>query len=275
MLEAVAGCISEIKREFAKAYDGRAHIQEVVPASASGRFQVDEGHVRFLHEFARNNPIYADSYEQSVAGIRCVIYEGDINEYWLNSIKHGSSCQPFYPTWMVSAYVIARIAQLMGYTHLVDIGSGDGRIAFCGRILGLGTHSIEIDQALVDLQGVVADATRVDFGPECADALEYDYSGLGMERPVFVIGGLPQMGGDILAASIIEKVAAMPHAKDGAGLVLAGTHSKRQMSGSLKDGGWSALLDRYGLGIVDEVSLPTVWTFDQDADTPYMYAKFS
>ena len=275
MLEAMVGGISEIKKEFARAYDGRAHIQEVIPASASGRFQADEGHVKALHGFAQKNPIYTDSYEQAVAGVRCVVYEGDINEYWLNSIKHGSSCQPFYPTWMVSAYVIALIAQRMGYTHLVDIGSGDGRIAFCGRMLGLGAHSIEIDPTLVELQKTVADATRVDFNPECADALEYDYSGLDMERPVFVIGGLPQMGGDVLASGIIERIAAMPHVRDNAGLVLAGTHSKRQLSGSDNDGGWSALLDRYGLGVVDMVSLPTVWTFDQDADTPYMYARFS
>lgn len=275
MLEAAIGRISEIKQEFAGAYDRRAHMQEVIPAPASDAFPVDENHVRALHEFAQNNPIYTDSHEQAVAGLRCVVYEGDTNEYWLNSIKHGSSCQPFYPTWMVSAYVIARIAQRMGYTHLVDIGSGDGRIAFCGRMLGLVAHSIEIDPTLVDLQKRMADATRVDFGPECADALEYDYSGLDMGRPVFVIGGLPQMGGDVLASSIIERIAAMPHVRDSAGLVLAGTHSKRQLSGSVKDGGWSALLDRYGLGVVDVVSLPTAWTFDQDADTPYMYVKFS
>lgn len=274
MLEAIVGGISEIKQEFARTYGRRAHMQEIIPASASDRFPADRMHVEVLHGFARKNPIYAESYERVVAGIKCIVYEGDINEYWLNSIKHGSSCQPFYPTWMVSAYVIALVAQRMGYTHLIDIGSGDGRIAFCGRMLGLETHSIEIDPTLVELQKKIAGATHVDFNPECADALEYDYSGLRMERPVFVIGGLPQMGGDVLASGIIERVAGMPHIRGSAGLVLAGTHSKRHLSGNIKDGGWSLLLDRYKLGIVDVVSLPTAWTFDQDADTPYMYAKF-
>ena len=32
----------------------------------------------------------------------------------------------------------------------IDIGSGDGRIAYCGKILGLNSISIEIDENLVD-----------------------------------------------------------------------------------------------------------------------------
>ena len=68
------------------------------------------------------------------------------NDYWLNSIKHGSSCQPFYPTWITSAYMMALIASKYGYKELVDIGSGDGRIAYCSQILEITPHSIEIDR---------------------------------------------------------------------------------------------------------------------------------
>ena len=274
MLDGMVRDLAMIKQEFAKSYDRGAHIQEVLPASASDRFPIDEDHMRLLHDFAQKNPIYTGSYEQTLAGVRCRIYEGDINEYWLNSIKHGSSCQPFYPTWIVSAYLMALTARDMGYGHLVDIGSGDGRIAFCGKILGLEAHSIEIDPTLVDLQETIAEATCQNFNPECADALEYDYSGLHMGCPAFFIGGLPQMGGDILAASIVEKISGMPNLKRRAGLVLAGTHSKRHLSGNIKNGGWNPLLDRYGLEVVDTVSLPTVWTFDQASDTPYIYARF-
>ena len=271
----IARCISEIKHEFSKTYDGRSHIQEVIPISKSKKFPVDTKHIGALHLFAKNNPIYTNSFEQSIANINCLVYEGDINEYWLNSIKHGSSCQPFYPTWIVSAYVIARIAQSAGYGHLVDIGSGDGRIAFCARMLDLNTHSIEIDPVLVELQSMIADTTSVDFGPECADALEYDYSKSNMTHPMFVIGGLPQMGGDVLASSVMDVVANMSKIRKNIGVILAGTHSKRHLSKNIKSGGWGALLDRYNLNVIDTVMLPTVWTFDQDTDTPYMHVKFS
>ncbi len=75
--------------------------------------------------------------KEKINDILCTIYEGDINQYWLNSIKHGSSCQPFYPTWIMSAYIMASIANHLDYKELVDIGSGDGRIAFCGKNFGI------------------------------------------------------------------------------------------------------------------------------------------
>ena len=100
-----------VKQEFAKKYIGNAHIQEVIPTSVSKKFQIDINHLEILHAFAQKNPIYFNSYEQEIAGISCTVYEGDINEYWLNSIKHGSSCQPFYPTWIMSAYVLTLIAK--------------------------------------------------------------------------------------------------------------------------------------------------------------------
>jgi hypothetical protein len=124
-----------VKQDFAKNYAGSAHIQEVIPVSVSKQFPIDTHHLEMLHDFAQKNPIYFNSFEQEIAGILCTVYEGDINQYWLNSIKHGSSCQPFYPTWIMSAYVMASIAKKLGYKELVDIGSGDGRIAFCGKFL--------------------------------------------------------------------------------------------------------------------------------------------
>jgi len=203
-----------------------------------------------------------------------MVYEGDINEYWLNSIKHGSSCQPFYPTWIMSAYVMVSIAKKLGYSQLVDIGSGDGRIAFCGNILELNSHSIEIDDVLVDLQKTICLETKHNFNPICSDALEFDYSKLNLTNPAFFIGGLPQMGGDILATSIIEKINSIKNLKIKTGLVFAGTNTKRQLSGNLSDGGWSNLIDEHGLKVLDTVSLPTVWTFDQTVETPYVFTNF-
>jgi hypothetical protein len=228
-----------------------------------------------MHSFAKKNPIYFNSYEQKIAGISCVVYEGDINEYWLNSIKHGTSCQPFYPTWIMSAYVLASVAKKLGYTELVDIGSGDGRIAFCGKFLELNSFSIEIDDVLVDLQETIVKDTNHNFNPICGDALEIDYSKFSLKQAIFFIGGLPQMGGDILATSIIEKINSNIDQRKNTGLVFAGTHAKRDLSGNLPNGGWSSLIEKHDLNVIDTISLPTIWTFDQTTETPYIYTKFN
>jgi hypothetical protein len=264
-----------IKQDFAKSYTGSAHIQEVIPASTSNQFPIDELHLELLHDFAQKNPIYFNSFDEKINGITCTVYEGDINQYWLNSIKHGSSCQPFYPTWIMSAYVLASVANHLGYTELVDIGSGDGRIAFCGKILGLTTHSIEIDDVLVELQKTITKDTNQNFNPYCADALEFNYSELELTDPIFFIGGLPQMGGDILATSIIDKINSITNLRKNTGIVFAGTNSKKELSQNLTNGGWSSLIDKHNLSVIDTISLPTVWTFDQTVETPYIYTKFN
>jgi len=267
--------VIRIKRSFAKNYTGSAHIQEVIPSTTSNQFQMDEKHLELLHQFAKKNPIYFNFYEQEIEGISCVVYEGDINEYWLNSIKHGTSCQPFYPTWIISSYIMAFVAKELGYSELVDIGSGDGRIAFCGKILGLDSHSIEIDEVLVELQKTIVTLSSKNFNPKCGDALEINYDELSLTHPVFFIGGLPQMGGDILATGVIEKINSINDLKKNTGMVFAGTHSKRQLSGNISDGGWSELINKNNLNVIDEISLPTVWTFDQLVETPYIFTKFN
>jgi len=264
-----------VKQDFAKNYAGNAHIQEVIPSIVSEQFPLNAKHLELLHDFAQKNPIYFNSYEERFAGTLCIVYEGDINEYWLNSIKHGSSCQPFYPTWIMSAYVLASIAKQFGYLELVDIGSGDGRIAFCGKLLELTSHSIEIDDVLVELQKTITSDTNQNFDPTCGDALEFNYSELSLKQPVFFIGGLAQMGGDVLATGIIDKINSISNIKKNTGIVFAGTHTKRQLSGNLENGGWSSLIEKYGLNVIGTVSLPTIWTFDQKTETPYIYTKFN
>lgn len=275
MLDELVKNLILIKQNFAKNYSGNAHIQEVIPSNASSKFHIDSNHLKSLHDFAKKNPIYFNSFEQEISGIPCVVYEGDINEYWLNSIKHGTSCQPFYPTWIMSAYIMAVISKEMGYEELVDIGSGDGRIAFCGKILRMVSHSIEIDDVLVDLQKTICDSTHESFNPKCEDALDFDYSQLELMHPIFFIGGLPQMGGDVLATNIIEKIKMISDLKSKTGLVFAGTDSKRHLSGNLTNGGWSTLIEKHNLDLIDTVSLPTIWTFDQKIETPYIFTKFN
>jgi len=275
MFEELVSNLVNVKQNFAKNYSGSAHIQEVIPSFVSEKFPMDKSHLQLLHNFAQKNPIYFNSFEEIISGIPCVVYEGDINEYWLNSIKHGSSCQPFYPTWIISAYVMTSIAKMLGYGELIDIGSGDGRIAFCANVQGFYSHSIEIDEGLIELQNNICKKTEQNFDPICADALEFDYGDLGLTRPVFFMGGLAQMGGDILATNIIDKINSIPNLKHKTGIVFAGTNSKRNLSGNLTHGGWSSLIEKHDLKVMETVSLPTIWTFDQLMDTPYIYTKFN
>lgn len=273
MLETIVQTAVAIKRNLAKEYRGNAHIQEALPSDASDMFPIDGQQLRALHNFAKKNPIYFNSFEQELAGVACTIYEGDINEYWLNSIKHGSSCQSFYPTWIVSAFVLAKIVQEAGFREVVDIGSGDGRIAFCGKVLGMRAHSIEVDDVLVELQRAICDETGHDIRPQCHDAINYDYSQLHLTHPVLLVGALPQMGGDVLAEGVIGRMAGvLQSTAEEVGMVLAGMHSKRELlvgHGNDQTGGWDAFIQKHGLRKTRTVSLPTVWTFDQQVETPY------
>lgn len=274
MIEDLVANLIQIKQNFAQNYTGNAHIQEVLPLESTDELPIDSEHLEQLHLFAQKNPIYLNSYEQNILGYSCMVYEGDINEYWLNSIKHGSSCQPFYPTWIISAYVMTLVAKKFGYSELVDIGSGDGRIAYCGKILDFNSYSIEIDDVLVELQKKICIDTNQNFHPKCNDALEFDYSKLNLQNPAFFIGGLAQMGGDVLATSIIKKINSIDSLKNKTGIVFAGSNTKRQLSGNLSEGGWSSLIEENQLSVVETVSLPTVWTFDQNVETPYIFTKF-
>lgn len=279
MIENMAKNLGQLKHDFSRVYEGNSHIQEVIPLSKSDTFPLDENHLTMLHSFAKKNPIYYNSYEQDIGKIPCIVYEGDINEYWLNSITQASSYQPFYPTWILSAYIIALVAKNLDYNEVLDIGSGDGRIAYCAKILDLETYSIEIDETLVDLQKLISFSTKIDFNPNCANAVEFDYSGLKLKHPVFFIGGLPQMGGDILASSIIEKINKIPYLEKNTGMTFTGTYSKKYFSGNMSakmsEGGWRSIIDKNDLMIIKTLTLPTVWTFDQPVDTPYIFTKFN
>ena len=274
MYDTLAKNLAAAKRTFASEYSGSAHIQEIIPTSPSAAFEIDGAHLKHLHHFASSNPIYHNSYQADINGTGFTVYEGDINEYWLDSIKHGSSCQPFYPTWLVSAYVLAMSAAELGCSELIDVGSGDGRIAYCGSVAGMQSHSIEIDGSLAQLQERISESTSITFNPVCGDALEYDYAGLGLKRPAFFIGGLAQMGGDVLAGGIMDKVRADGTLAENSRIILAGTEAKRHLSGNTGSGGWEEIIKKHGLRVTHTVTLPTVWTFDQKEDTPYIFTEF-
>lgn len=267
--ERLAENLVSLKREFARQYDGTSHTPEVIPTSESDSLPVDPQDLELLHRFVEGNPIYRDSYEQTIDGIRCIVYEGDINKYWLGSILHGSSRAPFSPTWMMSAYVGVLHAQELGYDQIVDIGSGDGRIAFCGRVASMRSYSIEVDEALVEIQMGLAEI--LDFDPFCSDAASFDYSALALDSPAFFVGGLAQMGGRDLAAGVMNRVG--PH--DGVGWVFAGTHSPKYLQDPRNHAGWGTFIEENGLKHTSTICMPTAWTFGEPDETPYVFARTS
>ena len=269
MIEDLAKNLVHLKKEFAKIYDGKSQIQEVIPVSKSDLFPILQQDLELLHQFATKNLIYYNSFEKTVNDTLCIVYEGDINKYWLNSIQYGSSNAPFSPTWIMSAYVGVLLAKQLGYLEVIDIGSGDGRIAFCAKILGMESYSIEIDNMLVDLQKLL---TILDFHPYCSDATTFDYFSLNLTQPIFFIGGLAQMGGTELASGVLEKIDSITNLKK-TGWVFAGTYSQKYPLDPKNEAGWGSLIEKNNLQSIQTVSLPTVWTFHESEETPYIFTQ--
>jgi len=269
MIEDIAKNLVNLKKEFTKIYDGKSRIQEAIPVSESDLFPTLQQDLELLHQFATKNPIYYNSFEKIIGGIPCIVYEGDINKYWLNSIQHGSSNAPFSPTWIMSAYIGVSLAKKLGYREVIDIGSGDGRIAFCAKILDMESYSIEIDDMLVDLQKLLI---ILDFHPYCSDAATFDYSSLNLRQPIFFIGGLAQMGGIELASGVLEKIDSVTNLKK-TGWVFAGTYSQKYLPDPKNEAGWGTLIEKNNLKSIQTLSLPTVWTFHESEDTPYIFTQ--
>lgn len=270
MIEQLAKNLVYLKKEFEKTYSGKSQMQEIIPVSISELFSIKQQDLELLHQFATKNPIYYNSYEDNIGNMKCIVYEGDINKYWLNSIQHGSSNAPFSPTWIMSAYVAVLMAKNLGYSEIIDIGSGDGRIAFCAKILDMEAYSIELDEQLIDLQKTLV--STLDFHPFCSNAITFDYTSLNLNHPVFFIGGLAQMGGISLATDVIEKIRSHDFWKK-TGWVFAGTYSQKYAPDPKNEAGWGTLIENNKLHKTQTISLPTVWTFHETDETPYIFAE--
>ena len=270
MIEELAKNLVNLKKQFVTIYDGHSQIQEIIPISESELLPIPQKNLELMHSFASMNPIYYNSFEKTVGDVPCIVYEGDINKYWLNSIQYGSSHAPFSPTWILSAYVMVLLAKEIGFKEIIDIGSGDGRIAFCAKVLDLESYSIEIDDMLVELQNKLI--TLIDFHPYCSDATIFDYSTLNLGYPAFFIGGLAQMGGNELASGVLEKIYLISDHKK-TGWVFAGTTSQKYPVDSKNKSGWGTLIEKNNLNTIQSISLPTAWTFHESDETPYIFTQ--
>jgi SAM-dependent methyltransferase len=272
--DSLADGIVKLKADFTRNFQGTSYMHEPIPLETSKLLPIEKSALNMLHNFAKNNPIYFDGYDSQFLGVPCRVYEGDINEYWLGSIKHDSGYQPFYPTWILSAYELALASKRLGFRQVIDIGSGDGRLAYCAKLAGLGAYGIEIDDSLVMLQKQIASATGMEFNVRSADATKFNYQSLHLDVPVFFISGLPEMG-EMLANGAIANILAVPELKQSAGFAFMGSHSLRKYARDLSKWGWGKVMGDYGLQVADVVTLPTHWTSEQTNDTPYVFTKTS
>ncbi len=258
-----------IKKELARRSPGG--LLEAVPESEYGGLTARR--LECIHRFARSNPIYHTSHRETISGVPVRVYEGDCNRYWLNSIQHDSSRAPFSPTWMASAYAMASVARSLGFLEVVDVGSGDGRIAHFARVCGMDACGIELDEMLTDLQKRIADSTGISYRTECTDAAALDYGRLGLTRPAFFIGGLAQMGGSELAGAVIDGIGRVPGLLGRSCVVLAGTHSAKYAPAP--PAGWGSTIRSRGMDVIRTIELPTAWTMHEPQETPYIYCRFA
>ena len=266
--------IALLKREFVRSYKiTRSLLTEIVPLYYSKSLPIDNDVLDSLHRFATANPIYFKAHDAEISGIACRIYEGDINDYWLSSKKYDTSYQPFYPTWMLSAFTLALEAKLLGFDQLVDVGSGDGRIAYCASLVGMGSYGIEIDDKLVELQDAVSSSTGIKYNTIRADATRFDYGSLDLSNPIFFISGLPEMG-EMLADSVIRQVLSVEKLKHSAGFNFMGSHVMKSLTRDRTGWGWGSIIASFGLKLIGTITLPTLWTTDQMLDTAYVYTRF-
>lgn len=121
MNELFSKTIVELKNEFTRNNKGGSHIQEVIPISSSEKLPIDKNDLSMLHKFAKNNSIYSSTYELEILDIPCMIYEGDMSDYWLDSIKHDTSYAPFYPIWILSAYALALHQKILALMKLLTL----------------------------------------------------------------------------------------------------------------------------------------------------------
>ena len=270
-METYSQNVCKLKHEFVKFYKGNSHTTEILPNMPDESLQIESHQLSLLHKFLDVNPIYSNHISEKILDVDYTIFEGDLNNYWIDSIKHDASYAPFYPTWMLSAWGLALKAQTLGFEQIIDVGSGDGRIAYCGKVLGLDSISIEIDENLVNMQEELSLKTRIGFNPICSDATIYDFKKIPSKKSIFVIGGVPEIG-EVLAESVIKNALESPHISNPS-FVLTGSHSHREFSRDRTHFGWGTSIKKLQLRPISTISLPTYWTMDQKFETPYVFTK--
>jgi len=271
-LNDLAQYLVKLKNEYLDEFHSYNHIREFIPV-ANHQSLFDKRILEKLHTFFNYNKIYYKQQGLTLSNIPCISYEGDVNQFWLSSKKYDTSYQPFLPTWGLSALVMILVAKDLGFENIIDIGSGDGRLIFCGSILGLYSIGVEIDKDLCDLQNKISLSSNVKYKVINSDSNSIDYSQFKLENTIIFISALPDSG-EILSYSILNHLKKYKAKLHNVGITLMGNHTHRRYSRDKSMWGWGKFIDDSGLKIVKCISLPSSWTLDEKKETPYLFTLF-
>ena len=262
----------KLKNEYLEKIHSYNHIREFLP-DTSNHDLFDKSHLEKLHTFFKLNKIYYKQESLVLGNIPCISYEGDINQFWLSSKKYDTNYQPFLPTWVLSALVMVLVAKDLGFENIIDVGSGDGRLLYCGSIIGLNSIGVEIDKDLCDLQTKISDNSNVKFRVINGDSNSIDYSQLALENTMLFVSALPESG-EMISYEITNQFKKYMDKLQNVGITLMGSHTYRKYSRDKSMWGWGKFIDDCELKLVECLSLPTSWTLDEKKETPYLFTLF-
>ena len=271
-LDYLAGHLVELKNEYLRELHSHNQIREFIPV-ANHQNLFDKGHLEKLHSFFKYNAIYYKQQKITLSNIPCISYEGDVNQFWTSSKKYETIYQPFLPIWGLSALVLILVAKDLGFENIIDIGSGDGRLIFCGSILGLNSIGIEIDKDLCDLQNKISNSSNVKYKVINGDSNSIDYSQFKLENTIIFVSALPDSG-EILSYEMLKHLKKNKSKLHNVGITLMGSDDYRQYSGCKSTWGWGKFIEDSGLKILKSISLPSSWTLDEKKETTYLFSLF-
>jgi len=271
MFERILVNFLETKRKYIQNFKPPNIIAEIIPTEVTNLFPIDKLILAKLHQFVSNNPIYFKKTNILINNINFISYEGDVNDFYLSSKKYDTNYQPFYPTWMLSAFLLCLKAKELGFTEIIDIGAGDGRISYCGSLLYLRSIGIELDSSLSELQNDLCKKTNINFEIVNRDASTFNFDTLNLSKPLFFVSGLPEMG-EMFVDNLINTT--LKNNFLSFGIVFLGSiNNKRKF---VKDDtlyGWREIIKRNNLKIIKEINLPTHWTNDNNSESKYLITK--
>jgi hypothetical protein len=271
MFEKILINFLETKRKYIQNFKPPNIIAEIIPTEVTNLFPIDKLILAKLHQFVSNNPIYFKKTNILINNINFISYEGDVNDFYLSSKKYDTNYQPFYPTWMLSAFLLCLKAKELGFTEIIDIGAGDGRISYCGSLLYLKSIGIELDSSLSELQNDLCKKTNINFEIVNGDASTFDFAKLNLSKPLFFVSGLPEMG-EMFVDNLINTTLKNNFLSFGV-VFLGSINNKRKF---VKDDtlyGWGEIIKRNNLKIIKEINLPTHWTNDNNSESKYLITK--
>ena len=259
----------DLKNEYLEEFHSYNPIREFVPVP-NKQNMIDKSHLEKLHTFFKHNSIYYKEQAITLADIPCTSYEGDVNQFWLSSKKYDTNYQPFLPTWGLSALVMCLAVKNLGFQNILDMGSGDGRLLYCGSILGLDSTGVEIDKDLCELQNEISTCSNVKYNVIHGDSNSINYSQFNLENTMIFISALPELG-EMIAYGVLNQLKMYRGKLHNVGITLMGSHTYRKYSRDKSMYGWGKFIADFELKVLASLSLPSSWTLDEKKETPYMF----